>query len=73
MNHNEPRTSPHPAVWRKSSYSEGQNNCVEVTYTSPVQVRVRDSKLGSGSPILTVTAGGWRALINAIRTGELGG
>ncbi|WP_328381321.1 DUF397 domain-containing protein [Streptomyces sp. NBC_00400] len=36
-----PRTEP---VWRKSSYSSGGGNCVEVTSLGPDAVAVRDSK-----------------------------
>ena len=56
---------------RKSSYSKGQDTCLEITDTVPGQVRIRDSKLGTASPILTVRTPEWHALIAAIRTGEL--
>ena len=59
------------AGWRKSSYSQGQNACVEVTTALPGQVSIRDSKLGPTSPILTVPAAEWHALLTALRTGEL--
>jgi hypothetical protein len=38
--------------WRKSSYSQAQNGCVEVG-SNPTVVGVRDSKLGDASPVLT--------------------
>jgi Domain of unknown function (DUF397) len=60
-----------PVRWRKSSYSQGQNTCVEVA-TAPSQVSIRDSKLGAASPILTVTTTQWHALLTAIRANELG-
>lgn len=59
------------ARWRKSSYSQGQNTCVEITDTVPGRVGIRDSKLGDASPILTVTTAEWHALLTAVRTGEL--
>jgi hypothetical protein len=53
-------------TWRKSSYSERQNNCVETT-TGPAAVYVRDSKLGEASPILSVTPGAWAGFASAIQ------
>jgi Domain of unknown function (DUF397) len=65
-------TSPRRATgWRKSSYSKGANDCVEVTTATPGQVSVRDSKLGPTSPILTVTTAHWHALLTWIRTNTL--
>lgn len=58
-------------TWRKSSHSQGQNACVEVTTSVPGRVGIRDSKLGPTSPILTVPAAEWRALLTAIRTDAL--
>ena len=43
------------AGWRKSSYPQGQNACVEVTTAVRGQVSIRDTKLGPTSPTLTVT------------------
>lgn len=62
-----------PNRWHKSSYSpnQGTRDCVEVMHSGDT-VAMRDSKLGDASPILTVTTDGWRALITAIRAGELG-
>jgi hypothetical protein len=59
------------AQWRKSSFSERANNCVEVAITDDA-VGVRDSKLGEGSPILTYTPAEWAAFTAGIRAGELG-
>lgn len=56
-----------PTRWRKSSYSKGQNTCVEVA-TVPGQVGIRDSKLGAASPILTVTTAQWHALLTEVPT-----
>ena len=53
------------AGWRKSSYSWGENNCVEITTELPGWVGVRDSKLGTASPLLAVTTAAWRALLAA--------
>ncbi|MGH3719076.1 MAG: DUF397 domain-containing protein [Pseudonocardiaceae bacterium] len=53
------------AGWRKSSYSQGANGCVEVTTELPGWVGVRDSKLGTASPVLACTLPQWRATLAA--------
>ncbi|WP_019813077.1 DUF397 domain-containing protein [Saccharomonospora saliphila] len=55
--------------WRKSSYSGGGNDCVEVAFTRD-GAAVRDSKNPAGGA-LTVPAAEWDALLAAARTGEL--
>ncbi len=57
------------AGWRKSRYSQGANNCVEVTTEVPGWVGVRDSKLGTASPLLAVTHSQWRATLTAAQAG----
>lgn len=37
--------------WRKSRHS-GDNGCVEVNHSVPGYIGIRDSKLGTNSPIL---------------------
>ncbi|WP_405359530.1 DUF397 domain-containing protein [Kitasatospora sp. NBC_00085] len=60
----------HCAQWRKSTYSNGQGDCIEVVDGIPGAVPVRDSKDPHG-PALTFTADAWRAFITAIHTGDL--
>ncbi|MBB5807317.1 hypothetical protein F4560_007085 [Saccharothrix ecbatanensis] len=48
--------------WRKSSYSEAQNGCVEIG-SSPTVVGVRDSKLGDASPVLSFSPKAFRAFL----------
>ena len=55
--------------WRKSSYSNGQANCVEVANAEPV-IAVRDSKNPDG-PVLVFGAAEWRAFVAGITAGEL--
>lgn len=53
--------------WRKSSYSQGDSDCVEVTTATPGQVSIRDTKLAPNSPLVTVTTAQWHALLTWIR------
>jgi hypothetical protein len=55
------------ARWRKSSYSDGQANCVEVM-TAGV-VTVRDSKSPDGTR-LTLTPDAWRLFIERLTAGH---
>ncbi|MGW3566981.1 DUF397 domain-containing protein [Streptomyces sp. NPDC000941] len=55
--------------WRKSSYSGGNDDCVELAVT-PGQIAIRDSK----RPDLThtsFTAPAWREFVSAIAAGTL--
>ncbi|WP_370943982.1 DUF397 domain-containing protein [Amycolatopsis sp. cg5] len=56
--------------WRKSTYSNGQQECVEVANLPDNRKAVRDSKLGDESPILTVDRSGWSYLVGALKAGE---
>ena len=57
------------ASWRKSSYSGGSGNCVEVTGSLPGAVGVRDSK-DPGGPALVITPRSWRAFTARVKNGE---
>lgn len=56
-------------TWRKPTYSEGQNGCVEVTTEVSGWVGVRDSKLGAASPVLAVASDSWRAFLDGVWVG----
>jgi len=56
--------------WRKSSYSTGQGNCVEVA-TEAERTSVRDSKDREG-PVLAFAPEEWAAFIAGVRSGEFG-
>ncbi|MFF2656540.1 DUF397 domain-containing protein [Kitasatospora sp. NPDC058032] len=62
---------PSEAVqWRKSTYSNGQGDCVEVADGHAGIVPVRDSKDPDG-PTLTFTTTAWQSFLTAIHTDEL--
>ncbi|AVV41300.1 DUF397 domain-containing protein [Streptomyces sp. ID05-04B] len=54
------------AVWRASSYSGGQGNCVEVAGNLPGVVPVRDSKR-SGRPAIAFSPRAWGAFVGHLR------
>jgi hypothetical protein len=57
-----------PVVWRKSSRSSHQGQCVEMADLNGHRV-VRDSKNPTG-PALTFTAAEWVAFTAGVRAGE---
>ncbi len=62
------RTSPcsEDAIWRASSYSGGQGDCVEVADGVPGVVPVRDSKRPAG-PVLAFPSDTWAAFVDRLR------
>jgi hypothetical protein len=64
------------AVWRKSTYSNGDGgDCLEVCDARTAVVPVRDSKVPHG-PVLTITAPAWRSFVTSLQapvTGVCGG
>ncbi len=56
------------AVWRKSSRSNGQGQCVECAYVDG-SVAVRDSKDPDG-PVLVFTVAQWRAFLVDTKDGD---
>ncbi|MCX5089890.1 DUF397 domain-containing protein [Streptomyces sp. NBC_00365] len=51
------------AIWRVSSYSGGQGECVEVADNIPTLIPVRDSKRPAG-PVITFTFHAWRTFVS---------
>lgn len=58
------------AVWRKSSYSGGETQCVEVADGFPDIVPVRDSKDLIG-PCLTFKTDTWSSFLRTMKSSEL--
>lgn len=52
-----------PIVWRKSSYSGDNGNCVEVGWPGAPGVAVRDSKQPAGRT-LAFDVPGWRTFLS---------
>jgi hypothetical protein len=61
--------TPQATTWRKSSYSNGQANCVEVAVQAP-SVAVRDSKDQAG-PVLRFGVVEWRDFLESLRNGQI--
>jgi len=57
------------ASWRKSSYSNSANGCVEAAHLTGL-VAIRDSKDPRG-PVQLYTARQWSRFISAVRSGGL--
>lgn len=60
------RIAPDHATWRTSSYSGGNNECVEVAGGVPGPVPVRDSKQPAG-PVLFFSRPAWAVFIEDLR------
>jgi hypothetical protein len=55
--------------WRKSSYSQGENGCVEVTTELPGWVGVRDSK-NRDAGLLAFNRQQWDEFLDATKNGR---
>ena len=58
-------------VWRRSSWSANNGNCVEVTLLRGGQVGVRDSKDPRGQ-VLAFPQDAWQSFLAAVRAGHPG-
>jgi hypothetical protein len=57
------------AIWRTSSHSGGNGNCVQVTTNLPGIIAVRDSKNPAG-PTVAFPPAAWAAFTTAVRAGD---
>jgi hypothetical protein len=62
------KRDPTPALWRKSTRSQAQTNCVEVAALDGGRA-VRDSKDRHGA-VLSFTAAQWAAFTAGVQAGE---
>jgi len=60
---------PDVRVWRNSSFSYSNGECVEVAVLGDGTVGLRDSK-DPGGPVLTLTRGELRAFLEGAKAGE---
>lgn len=56
--------------WRKSTFSGGGLDCVEVADLGDDMVGVRDSKLGESSPVLSFRRSEMAAWLTGAKAGE---
>ncbi|MEU4210901.1 DUF397 domain-containing protein [Streptomyces sp. NPDC026206] len=59
------------AVWHRSSYSTGMNNCVETASLGTELLGVRDSQRTAG-PVLRFSPATWSVFVAVLRGGNQG-
>ena len=58
------------ATWQKSSFSNLNGNCVEVSYLKRDRIGLRDTKDNSAGPVLVFTQGEWWAFLAGAKDGQ---
>ncbi|KAA2264865.1 DUF397 domain-containing protein [Solihabitans fulvus] len=73
MNHEDAVTAlGHARRWRTSTRTGQGQNCVEIDRELSGWAGVRDTKLGTASPILAIPAEAFTAFVRTIRTNRFG-
>jgi hypothetical protein len=57
-------------LWRKSTYSQMNGNCVEVGRLASNRIGIRDTKDSGTGPVLIFTGAEWDAFITGAREGQ---
>ena len=60
-------TPEYDPSWRKSTYSQGGNDCLEVSDAHPTLIPVRDSKTAPHGPKLAFRPTAWSAFVQGIK------
>jgi Domain of unknown function (DUF397) len=60
--------APPSVIWRRSTYSGGAGECVEVARDSPESIAVRDSKDAAGSRLFFAPTE-WRGFTHQVKGG----
>ncbi|SUA80624.1 Domain of uncharacterised function (DUF397) [Nocardia otitidiscaviarum] len=63
------KIDPAQAKWFKSSHSTSGGECVEAAHLHGGMVGVRDSTLGTESPVLLFDGPAWDAFTDSVRAG----
>lgn len=58
------------APWRKSSFSNMNGSCVEISRLLPDRIGVRDTKDNGLGPVLIFTAAEWRVFMAGAKEGQ---
>jgi Domain of unknown function (DUF397) len=62
--------NPSDILWKKSSYSAANGECVEVAQLAGDRIGVRDSK-GTAEDGFSVTLAGWRTFVGHVKRDRL--
>lgn len=57
-------------LWRKSTYSQMNGNCVEVGRLASNRIGIRDTKDSGTGPVLIFTGAEWDAFVAGAREGQ---
>lgn len=58
------------ASWRKSSFSQLNGNCFEISRLRPDRIGIRDTKDNGNGPVLIFTGAEWDAFLAGAKEGQ---